>query len=315
MRGMVWGVVLTMALAGGEALGKGGGEPLLRPLDYCPPEGPACLMMDVTALWPEGSSPEQAASDFAAADAKHPAVVKVKPGEDPGQVEFHLKVRGRLKGGKPQTWRLVLTGEVEGNCSGFRNAGIPVVGFGPQGDGVLLTDQGELALEDAPLLFGCTYCLSQLDPRTLAVSELRTPSWWRRGGRVMLAEEGAAHWQVMGYTCQERSGVGGAPKPAEDAACRGARMVREGQPWEGHAWVETPRGCIELPTAGRLRRLPEPRCPGVAVEGLPKAPPALTKRVAEGNLLQDDALTRRLEQDLHQAPKGGLVFLLGARCE
>lgn len=230
----IWGALRGAALACLLFSGADAAD-VLRALDSCPDQDHLCVPMMASLLW------QQRAPDKERDYRAHPAVAGTEMREIPGRKvggrtesakrveDVTVKVTGRLNGGDPQPYRLILRSQLDGSyCQDFM---VATVGrSGPKGR-TILTDQG--ALEFAPewLQIGCAKCVALIDRKSLRADYKLSPHWDQRlwKGRFAFQPDGGVYWNTRN-ACVDPS-ADGDYREAASPMCRTAELTPADEAW------------------------------------------------------------------------------------
>lgn len=223
------GALVFLLFSGAEAADA------LRALESCPDQDHLCVPMMASLLW------QQRAPDKERDYRSHPAVAGIDARELAGRKGFGkaestrraedvtVNVTGRLNGGDPRPYQLILRAWLDGPyCHDFT---VATVGrLGPRGR-TILTEQGALEFSPEWLQIGCPKCVALIDQQTLRADYKLSPHWDQRlwKGRFAFQPDGRVYWNTRN-ACVDPSAEGDYREAAAEM-CRTAELRTADEDW------------------------------------------------------------------------------------
>lgn len=208
----IWVIVLLFLPAG---VVSAGGPNILTPLTECPATHPACMLFDIYFKTPGTTI-----------DDRPPYTVIIS--EDPDRydkfdIPIVAEVRGRLNGGSEVVHRVAFP-DGRGSEMVCQDTWAATVGVDSDGQGIILTDQGELKITDTTIRVGIRSSLKIIDGTSLEEFEHATPEWQSHFFRDKLAvsRDGRTYWRQTNICLDIDSGA--RFKQVSDKLCDGAQL-------------------------------------------------------------------------------------------
>ncbi len=208
-----------------SASAAAGGDPaIITPLTDCPSVRPACMVFHIYLTTPEVNGEGH---------APYTKVISMDP--DRYDLPIIADVLGRLNGG-PETIHRIAFRNRQGALY-CQDSSAATVAAGKNGQGTILTDQGELEITDPSVRVGTRKSLAVIDRKTLKETRHATPQWQSHFflDQLAMARGGRAYWRERN-ACLD---IDGGPRFKQVPAthCRGAKL----EPADART-VETVRG-------------------------------------------------------------------------
>tara|TARA_B100000315_G_scaffold45399_1_gene40196 strand:+ start:214 stop:1074 length:861 start_codon:yes stop_codon:yes gene_type:complete len=260
---------------------------VIRALNGCPDNYENCFAMDLN--WKDGKSIDSILISQEAVRQKdctynsrdfNEEYEFEKYGMEPycpyDDITFY--VYGRLNGGELKDYHLVFRSFVDGiDCTDFGQGEIATIGFNNNKEPIVLTNKGELQLEQTTLSVGCNNCVALINKNTLTVSWHVSPTW--------------SLWRGMNFVCNKNGDVYFSLVPDS---------------------TEHERKCFKLSSDSYFLRVDESFCD---LPPLKRASKDIVEFIRNARVFKDEYTNERLQYDLFAIEGTSyIIFIYGIKC-
>ena len=246
---------------------------VIRALTECPDNYDNCLAMDLNYRDPKFADSVLISEEEVLVEEVYETDTLIWPFTD-----NTLYLYGRLNGGELKDYHLVFRSYWDGaECTDFGQGEIATIGFNSNKEPIVLTDKGELQLEQTPLRVGCNNCVALINKNTLTVTWHVSPTW--------------SLWRGMNFVCNKNGDVYFSLVPNS---------------------TEHERKCFKLSSDSYFLRVDESFCD---LPPLKRASKDIVEFIRNARVFKDEDTNERLQYDLFAIEGTSyLIFIYGIKC-